>query len=175
MDRMTRLADTAEQVFDRHGYTASGMDRLTEAAGMSSRTLYKHAGSKAQLMATVLARRDRRFLQQLEVQSVDALFAALEDWIEAEGARGCLFLRTRAETGGDTPEIAEAVAAHKAAFQKRIAGIVAADLGNGGDPVLAEQVLVLFEGATHAAVYRGAEVVTAARTAAAVLVDRARS
>jgi len=175
MDRMTRLADTAEQVFDRHGDTASGMDRLTEAAGMSSRTLYKHAGSKAQLMATVLARRDRRFLQQLEVQSVDALFAALEDWIEAEGARGCLFLRTRAETGGDTPEIAEAVAAHKAAFQKRIAGIVAADLGNGGDPVLAEQVLVLFEGATHAAVYRGAEVVTAARTAAAVLVDRARS
>ncbi|NIY99486.1 helix-turn-helix transcriptional regulator, partial [Salipiger sp. HF18] len=147
MDLTTKLTAAAERLFDRHGYMATGVDRLTEAAGMSSRTLYKHAGSKAQLMARVLNERDRRFMARLEVQTVDALFAALEDWVRVEGTRGCLFLRLRAETGGDTPEIAEAVAAHKAAFHQRIVEVVAAELGRQ-DPVLAEQVLVLLEGAT---------------------------
>ena len=174
MDRPSKLTAAAEQLFDRHGYTATGMDRLTEAAGMSSRTLYKHAGSKAALMARVLTERDRRFMARLDVRTVDALFSALEDWVRVEGSRGCLFLRARAETGGDTPEIAEAVAAHKAAFHRRVGAVVAMDLGRE-DPALALQVLVLFEGATHAAVYRGAEAVSAARAAAAVLLERARA
>ena len=41
--------------------------------------------------------------------SLDGLFTALEDWIATEGSRGCLFLRSYAETGGDTPEVAAAV------------------------------------------------------------------
>ncbi|WP_108663073.1 TetR/AcrR family transcriptional regulator [Acuticoccus kandeliae] len=173
MDIRTKLIAAAERVFDRHGFTATGMDRLTEAAGLSSRTLYKHAGSKTALIAAVLTERDRRFMQRLEVESVDALFAALEDWIAAEGARGCLFLRAAGETGGDTPEIAERVAAHKEAFRARIAAIVARETGRE-DAALAEQILVLFEGATAAASYRGAAAVKAARTAAAVLVAGAR-
>ena len=174
MDIARKLTAEAERLFDRHGYMATGMDRLTEAAGMSSRTLYKHAGSKAQLMARVLTERDRRFMARIDVRNIDALFAALEDWVRVEGARGCLFLRSRAETGGDTPEIAEAVAAHKEAFHRRVDEVVAMDLGHE-DPALAEQVVVLFEGATHAAVYRGAGAVSAARAAAAILLQRARA
>ncbi|ALN75076.1 TetR/AcrR family transcriptional regulator [Aureimonas sp. AU20] len=174
MDTKTKLTAVAESLFDRHGYTATGIDRLTEAAGLSSRTFYKHVGNKAQLMARVLAERDRRFMAGIEVKSVDALFAALEDWGQAEGSRGCLFLRVNAETGGTTPEIAEAVAAHKLAFRKRIGEIVAADLGHD-DPALSEQVLVLMEGATHAALYLGPEAVRAARSAARILTDRARA
>lgn len=174
MDMTTKLTAAAERLFDRHGYMATGMDRLTEAAGMSSRTLYKLAGSKAALMARVLTERDRRFMAQLEVRSVDALFVALEDWVRVEGTRGCLFLRSRAETGGDTPEIAEAVAAHKTAFAERVGDVVATDLGRE-DPALAEQMLILLEGASHAAVYRGAGAVSAARAAAAILVEGARS
>ncbi|MEN3793759.1 helix-turn-helix domain-containing protein [Fulvimarina sp. MAC3] len=174
MDTTTKLIAAAERLFDRRGFVATGMDRLTEAAGMSSRTLYKHAGSKTQLMARVLSERDRRFMARLDVRTVDALFKALDDWIRVEGPRGCLFLRSRAETGGDTPEIAEAVRLHKTAFQNQIARTVAADLGRE-DAELAEQVLVLFEGATHAAVYRGEGAVRAAQSAAAILTDRARS
>ena len=97
-----------------------------------------------------------------------------EDWMRTAGMRGCLFLRSRAETGGDTPEIAEAVAAHKAAFHQRVGEVVAADMGYEA-PALAEQVLVLFEGATHAAVYRGADSLSAARAAARILMERARA
>lgn len=174
MDLTTKLIVAAERLFDRHGYMATGVDQLTMAAGMSSRTLYKHAGSKVHLMARVLNERDRRFMARFEVRTVDALFAALEDWVHVEGTRGCLFLRSRAETGGDTPEIAEAVAAHKTAFLQRIDEVVATDLGHEA-PLLAEQVLILFEGATHAAVYRGVDAVSVARSAAAVLVEGARA
>ncbi|MFN3210953.1 MAG: TetR/AcrR family transcriptional regulator [Roseovarius sp.] len=174
MDLTGKLTAAAERLFDRHGYVATGMDRLTKVAGMSTRTLYKHAGSKAELMARVLTERDRRFMARIEVRSVDALFAALEDWVRVEGCRGCLFLRSRAETGGDTPEIAEAVARHKAAFRQRIGEVVAMELGRE-DPALSEQVLVLMEGATHAAVYRGADAVFAARAAAGILMERARA
>lgn len=174
MDAKHRLLQAAETLFDQHGYMAVGMDRLTEAAEMSTRTLYKHAGSKAELMAAVLIERDRRFTNQTDVMSVDAFFTALKDWIELEGARGCLFLRAYSETGGETPEIADTVMAHKTAFTARLREIVAADLGRD-DPALAEQVLVLFEGAIHAAVYRGPEAISAAQAAAAVLIDKAQS
>ncbi|QDL91992.1 TetR/AcrR family transcriptional regulator [Paroceanicella profunda] len=175
MDTETRLIQAAERLFDRHGFTATGMDRLTAAAGMSSRTLYKHAGSKAALLTAVLAARDRRFMARLEQGGVAALFDALAAWLEAEGARGCLFLRSLAETGGDLPEVAEAVAAHKAAFHRRLGEIVAAECGGAEDAALTEQVLVLFEGATAAAVYRGPGAVTAARQAALTLVGQARA
>ncbi|ORE85790.1 TetR/AcrR family transcriptional regulator [Aurantimonas sp. 22II-16-19i] len=174
MDIKSNLVATAERLFDRHGFTATGMDRLTGAAGISSRTLYKHAGSKVALMVAVLAERDRRFMQRLEVDSVDAIFAALEDWVRAEGARGCLFLRTLGETGGETAAIQEAVMAHKAAVRSRIAEIVATDIGHGGNAALADQIVILFEGATAAAAYRGTDAVTAARAAAEILVARAR-
>ncbi|MBP5856488.1 TetR/AcrR family transcriptional regulator [Marivibrio halodurans] len=175
MTAKAKIITAAEALFDRHGFMATGMDRLTAAAGMSSRTLYKHTGGKAALMADVLGERDRRFMRHLDVRSVDALFVALEDWVRTEGARGCLFLRARGETGGDLPEVAQAVAAHKAAFHKRIDEIVTADLGGHGDPALTEQVLVLVEGATAASVYRGPRAVMAARAAAASLIARTRS
>ncbi|MCF3932022.1 TetR/AcrR family transcriptional regulator [Acuticoccus sp. M5D2P5] len=174
MDTKHKLIAAAERVFDRHGFTATGMDRLTAEAGMSSRTLYKHAGSKTALMQAVLAERERRFMARLDVSGVDAIFVALAEWVHTEGARGCLFLRTLGETGADLPVLADAVMAHKAAFRERVAEIVAAEVGEETAAGLSEQILVLIEGATAAAVYRGPDAVAAARAAAATLIDGAR-
>ncbi|MCC4306960.1 TetR/AcrR family transcriptional regulator [Alcanivorax marinus] len=170
MDHRSKLLKAAEQLFDRHGFTATGMDRLTRDAGMSSRTLYKLAGSKAALIASVLTERDRRFLQRMDVDSLEGLFDALADWIRAEGARGCLFLRAQGETGGNQAAITAALWAHKQALFERIQAILAAETGGREDPVLAEQVMILHEGATAAAVYRGVDAVAAARAAAIALV-----
>ncbi|PKR54956.1 TetR/AcrR family transcriptional regulator [Thalassospira marina] len=174
MDNRSKIISAAEKLFDTHGFMATGMDRLTAAADMSSRTLYKHAGSKAALMAAVLAAREQRFMEYASVDSVDALFVALHDWLETEGSRGCLFLRALGETGGDIPEIAAVVAAHKERFGERVRAIVAQDLGHD-DANLADQILVLFEGATATAVYRGSDAVAAARRAAGALMGLARS
>ncbi|MDW5376001.1 TetR/AcrR family transcriptional regulator [Halomonas sp. HP20-15] len=174
MDIRTRLISTAEQLFDRHGFNATGMDRLTAGAGISSRTLYKHVGSKNGLIAAVLNERDRRFHRQVEKDSIDALFGALEAWSAQESARGCLFLRACQETGGDVPEIAEAMARHKQRLRDRIGQIVVAEIGRRDDE-LVETIQLLFEGATHMAAYRGITTVDVARRAAQRLADAARA
>ncbi|MAZ35443.1 MAG: TetR family transcriptional regulator [Thalassospira sp.] len=175
MDIKTNLIATAERLFDRNGFSATGMDRLTQEAGLSSRTLYKHVGSKTALMALVLGARERRFMERLNVQSVDEIFDVLAQWTRDEGGRGCLFLRSYGETGGDIPEIANVVLTHKDATRAKIAEIVQRDLGAGDHGELTEQILVLFEGAVAAAVYRGMDAISAARKAAAILVAQARS
>ncbi|KHJ49731.1 TetR family transcriptional regulator [Vreelandella venusta] len=171
MDTKTKLVAAAESLFDRHGFTATGMDKLTRAASMSSRTLYKHAGSKTALITEVLKERHRRFQPCLEVKSISALFDSLEAWIKTEGSRGCLFLRAQGETGGDTPEITAVVLAHKKELHQKIQEIVALETGTYHPP-LAAQILVLFEGASAVAVYQGIEAITSARAAALTLLQQ---
>ncbi|MEE4023801.1 TetR/AcrR family transcriptional regulator [Gordonia sp. PKS22-38] len=173
MSTKAAIVVSAEQVFDRHGFAATGMDRLTEAAGVSTRTLYKHVGSKTGLMAAVLELRMERFFVQFDVDSVDALFTAFEEWIAAEGARGCLFLRALAETGGLTPEVADVVAAYRERLREMLGRIVVHETGRD-DGDLTDQLLVIFEGMTSTASYLGPRAVTAARGAAALALGRPR-
>jgi AcrR family transcriptional regulator len=175
MDTRSQIISSAEHTFDHHGFTATGMDRLTEAAGVSSRTLYKHVGSKTALITAVLEERGRRFFSQFNVHSVDALFAALESWTRIRGARGCLFLRALGETGGEISEVSDAVATYRRNLRDLIDSVVANDTHQGESDVLAGQILVLFEGAIAAASYRGLDAIRAARTAAAILVEYATS
>lgn len=158
--------------FDANGFAASAVDDLTEAAGVSSRTLYKHCGSKQELIARVLARRHTRFLATTKVGSVAELFDALGRWIEREGAHGCLFLRAAGEGGIGNEMVANRLVEHKAAVRERISELAAREVQ--GSDLLVDQLLVLFEGATHAAVYRGPAAVIAARDAATSLIEAAR-
>lgn len=173
MDNKSKILAAAERLFDRHGFVATGMDKLSDTADVSSRTLYKHAGNKVALLSAVLDARSDRFMKAIDVASVDGLFDALEKWLSEEGMRGCMLLRAYAETGGEIPQIAETFIRLKTDFRKRIAAIVTCELGRS-DTFLTEQLLVIFEGATVSAVYRGTEAVNAARSAAAALVAAAR-
>lgn len=164
------IVSSAEHTFDHHGFAATGMDRLTADAGVSTRTLYKHVGSKSRLMVAVLEERAERFLAALPVESVDALFTGLGRWIAEEGSRGCLFLRAQGETGGDDEGVSAAVASYRDRLRALIRRVVASDLGHDDEP-LATQALLLFEGATSAAAYLGPQAVERAREAAAVLMS----
>jgi AcrR family transcriptional regulator len=174
MDMRAHILATAEQDFDNHGFAGTGMDRLTASAKLSSRTLYKHIGNKTALIAAVLEERRQRFRDVFDVESIDALFASLERWTKSEGARGCLFFRARAEMGDELPEISAAVAAYRQELRNILERSVANDVDQADSRMLTEQLLVLFEGATSAASYRGVTAVSAARAAAAVLLEQAR-
>ena len=171
MNTRIKVLTSAEKLFDVSGFNGTGMDGLTRAAGVSSRTLYKHIGSKAELVAAVLERRSDRFRATLNVDTVDDLFAALERWMREEGARGCLFLRAAGEYGETVPDIAAAIHADKARLRDAITRLVVREIGD--QPDISEQVLILFEGATAAAVYRGPDVAAAAGRAARTLMRQA--
>ena len=165
-DVRTGIVTAAERVFDRHGFAGSGVDRLTDAAKVSSRTLYKHLGSKNALISAVLDSRRERFFTAHNADSVDAL----EQWIDTEGARGCFFLRAEGEGIDDGGAVTAAVSAYRADLGELTRRIVMTETGRDDD-ALAEQLLVLFEGATSAASYRGRGAIAAARTAAAGLMS----
>jgi len=167
MDTKDTIVAASESLFDRHGFTATGMDRLTAAADVSSRTLYKHLGGKTDLIAATLERRRRRFFDNLNVDSVDALFRALSEWTDAEGARGCYFLRALSDAGDDQSEIRDAVTAYRSGLRRLIDRLV---LKETGATRHADAVHVLFEGAVAAASYRGAGAIEAARQTAVLLI-----
>lgn len=173
MDARTHLIAASERQFHEHGFMATGMDTLARAAGMSSRTLYKHAGSKTELIVAVLDERDRRFFEQIDRLEVSALFAALARWIESEGARGCLFLRAIGETGGAQPDIAAAVLRHKKKLRQRVMDMVRAETGRD-DAVLADRIVLLFEGAVAASAYQGQDAVRMALDIAGQMIGQAR-
>jgi AcrR family transcriptional regulator len=166
------IVRAAERIFDREGFRGTGMDRLVAGAGVSSRTLYKHLGSKDALARAALEARDARFFVAIAGEGVGAMFDALARFLAEEGARGCLFLRAFGEHG-DGHAVAEVMRRHKARTRDEIARRVAAALGRE-DEALTEQVLVLFEGAVAAAVYRGPRAVAAAKAAAGALLREAR-
>ncbi len=175
MDTHAKLLAAAEHLFDHHGFSATGMDRLADAAGMSSRTLYKHGGSKSELILAVLAERDRRFFASIRIDTMDGLFDALEHWLRADGARGCLFLRALGDLGADSPAVQQAVTAHKTRTAALIGRIAATQARADKAQELAEHLILLFEGATAAAVYRGIDAIASARRAAAALTSLARA
>lgn len=168
-----KIVAHAEVVFDHHGFAGTGMDRLTAAANVSTRTLYKHLGSKAGLIAAVLDSRRARFFDRFDVESIDALFDTLETWTVREGARGCMYLRARSEDGEWAPEVVSIVAAYRQQLYELIRRSVRNRIGRDDD-VRADQVLVLFEGATSAASYRGVGAIRAAKSAAIALLAQSR-
>ena len=52
-----RLIDTAIALFNRHGFHATGVDRIVAVAKVAKKTLYAHFPSKEDLILAALSRK----------------------------------------------------------------------------------------------------------------------
>jgi AcrR family transcriptional regulator len=177
MDKRTKIIAGAERVFEAQGFRGTGVDGILAPSQASTRTLYKHFGSREGLVLAVLKERHRSFMAHLASpeesgQPVETLFDVLEQWSTDRGAWGCMLLRAHGEYAEANQAIVDLVRRQKDEFRLAIAGRVAAALGCP-DPGLAMQVWLLFEGATAAAPVSGREVFGVARQAAAALIAMA--
>ncbi|WP_413451464.1 TetR/AcrR family transcriptional regulator [Georgenia phoenicis] len=174
-----RILAAADELYYAKGYAAVGMAELRAAAGVSLRRLYALFPSKNDIVKAVLARRHEAWKSGV-TSRVDAagpsarerllaVYSYLEEWFGTEGFRGCAFINAFGEIGGNDPEAAEIIRAHKAGFQRYMAGLVA-ELG--APALLADQLSLLAEGAQSTAAISGDPAVAAqARSAAEVLID----
>ncbi|MER7729884.1 TetR/AcrR family transcriptional regulator [Streptomyces erythrochromogenes] len=165
----TRLLDAAEELFYRHGIQAVGMDRIRTASGVPLKRLYRLYPAKESLVTAYLERRDRRWTADLReavtgsAEPVPAVFDWLARWFSEPDFRGCAFLNAYGELGAAAPEV---VRVHKAELHALLAELVPA----GAPPALADQLLILVEGATVvAALNPGPEPALRAREAAEAL------
>lgn len=158
------LVQTALDLFDRDGFTATGIDKILAAAGVAKMTLYNNFKSKEALIVATLKTRDAAwrnwFESMVEETAPDAagrligLFDALEAWFSQRGFRGCLFQKASAEFPARKGPIRAAILDHK----MQVFGFVRAlsEEAGANDPiVLAGELYLLMEGAIVSAQVTG--------------------
>lgn len=152
-----KLVDAAERLFYEQGISASGVDTIVIASGVSKPTLYAHFHTKTKLVAAVLERRHQRRRAALEAHlrarsaqpAADRLLS-LVDWQrtqQSDGSpRGCPFVNAAVELVKPEDEGArEVVLRHKRWFRGVLARL-AAESGVAEPDALASQLHLLIEG-----------------------------
>ena len=151
-----RILDTATELFYQEGVRAVGVDLVVEQSGVAKTSLYRHFATKDDLVAAVLERDDARYWSSWDKianrQKADprAELEAHLQWIAHDIAgpkyRGCPFLNVATEfPAPDHP--ARAVAArHKAELRRRL-GALTRRMGVRKADAVAEQLVLLVDGA----------------------------
>ena len=168
--RRDLLLATAYRLFNEHGYHATGIDLILAESGVSKATLYKYFRTKDELILAVLKRRHDEFdavmgsyIQKYLNNDGEAasahgvvlvIFDALNDWINSAQFFGCNFINASAEYGAKEDPIHHFAAMHKESLRDRIKALLTG-LKKSQRDVLADQLLMLIDGAIVAAQVRG--------------------
>src|SRR5262247_3434263 len=150
-----RLLDTADRLFYQEGLRAVGIDRIIAEAGVAKMTLYTYFPSKDDLIVAVLEYREaqvlaffRTAMARHATRATDALrafFAALKEWFESPGFRGCAFQNAAVELADPAHAGTWFVRDNKRRFAE-LRGVVEESVGTGA-ATLAPAIALLVEGA----------------------------
>ena len=179
-----RLLETADRLFYAEGVRNVGIDRIIAEASVAKMTLYAHFPSKDDLIVAVLQYRETRVLEFFRAtmerhapRAKDPLrvfFAALKEWFESPGFRGCAFQNAAVELADPTHPGTTFVREHKRRFADILRGFVEASVG-GRAKKLAPMIAILVEGAIVSAAISGtADSAVIARDAAMNLLESAK-
>ena len=178
-----RLIDTAAALFNRYGFHATGVDRIVAAAKVAKKTLYSHFPSKEDLILAALARKEAAFTEKF-VPAVLAnsddprerlltLFEMAKGWFSDPDFYGCIFVNAAVEYS----EPGHPINACAKRFKTQLRAFAREQARLGGAPdseLLADQIALLFEGATTVAqVSARPDAATTAKQIAATLIDAA--
>nr|WP_319000082.1 TetR/AcrR family transcriptional regulator [Pseudomonas lalkuanensis] len=150
-----KLLETTEDLIYRNGIHATGMDLLVKTSGVSRKSIYKYFGTKDELVAEVLKRRDERWMDwfRTEVERAETpearlleIFSVLKGWFESSGFRGCAFINTAGETGDPQDPVRLVAKEHKEKLLEFVKEICQ-QYGAADPDALARQLLVLIDGA----------------------------
>ena len=154
-----QILDAAEGLFFQQGIGTTGVDRVAAAAGVAVVTLYKHFGSKDNLLREVLSRRLRAWTEHWDaaIAAADspqdrllAIFDAIDSFRASAGrTQWCCFLATASERpapedGKDDP-VFELVDQDTRLIAERLAELTR-DAGCQDPSALASALLLIYNG-----------------------------
>lgn len=160
-----RILDAADRLFYGVGIQAVGVDAIAAAAGVSKRTLYKHYGSKDALITAYLQRRSshttRGYRDQGPPENPLAQMLAVFEIFERRFAdptfRGCPFVNAVSELGGDPEHPALPVAREFKVMRRRWFEARLRALHVAQARLVADQLVILVEGAIATSLVRGGD------------------
>jgi AcrR family transcriptional regulator len=150
------IVDAALKLFYRHGFNATGVDKIIAEAQVSKKTLYSHFRTKDELILATLRKRDEVFRNKMmrvtERSASDpserllAVFDFLTGWFHEKEFSGCMFINAAAEfADADNPNHMIG-AEHKRLVAEYLCNL--AELAGAKDPVtLSHEINLLIEGA----------------------------
>jgi AcrR family transcriptional regulator len=154
-DEDARIATLAAEQFHEHGITATGVDTLSRAAGISKRTLYQRFGSKDGLIAAAYAELDlpvfQMFTKGVEAQAngpraqLEAFFAQLEPLVRLPQFRGCPFTNAATELADPLHPAHKVVRRHKERIRRWLLSRAKA-AGATNPEQLSRQLMLVFAG-----------------------------
>lgn len=129
-----RILDAAYELFARQGIQAVGVDAVISRSGVARQTLYRHFGSKQDLVLAFLERREdlwtRRWLQgEVERRASDpvgrllAIFDVFDGWFRAPDFEGCSFINVMLEHADPNDPIHRAGVAYLAGIRIFLEGL----------------------------------------------------
>jgi AcrR family transcriptional regulator len=160
-----RLLAAANDLFYRQGIRSVGIDEIIAQADVAKMSLYRSFASKDELVAGYLRERDRLYWEWWESvvarhpgaprEQLLALFRALVRRATRPDYRGCPFTNAATEfPEPDHPARAVAVA-NKRELRRRLRDL-AREIGARDPEILADQLVLLFEGTYSSAQTFGA-------------------
>ena len=177
-----RLIETALSLFNRYGFHATGVDRIVAVAKVAKKTLYAHFPSKEELILAALSRKraafSDKFLPMIQASSSDPrerllnLFELAKSWFQDPDFFGCIFINAAVEYSEPSHPINSCAREFKTLLRNFIREQAAAG-GASDAEVLADQIALLFEGATTVAqVQARPDAATTAKVIATQLIDQ---
>ena len=155
-----RILNAAAQLFTRDGIRTTSVDTISDLAGLTKVTLYKHFRSKDELIAEVLEREENQwrtwFLERVNAlaqRPEDRLLAAfdvLAEWFQTESFRGSPFINTAMEVTDSNHPVHTVLAKHRAANRDFFRSN-AEQAGFSDAKQIEESLILLFRGATVSA------------------------
>jgi AcrR family transcriptional regulator len=151
-----RILAAARDLFYRHGIRAVGVDAIAEAAATNKMTLYRHFGSKDELVAAYineLAREGDAVWEGLATTYPGDPNAQLEGWVRYvekiltdSGDRGCAIANAAVELREINHPARQIIDDYKTRKRNRLVALFR-DAGYAEPDQLADEVFLLFEGA----------------------------
>ncbi|MFP3385989.1 TetR/AcrR family transcriptional regulator [Tritonibacter sp. SIMBA_163] len=159
---MSKIAAGLERAFAKGGFAEPSVEALRDAAGVSLRTLYKYAPSRADMVLVALENRHQRYLSYVFVglpknteDATNAILVRVGTWMTEEASHGCLFHAAVAADPNSDP-LRRFLERHKAEVASKAAtatGLVAAET----------ELLMIIEGLTQVWPLKGDAAVDAAK------------
>lgn len=184
-DARLRIVETAERLFYAEGVRTVGIDRIIAESEVAKMTLYNHFASKDDLILAVMQYREQKFDGMFDkwmerhvskgLDRLEAFFAALKDWFQSPGFRGCMFINAHVELADSKHPASKFSADHKERFHELLRKIIEGTAGMKAAESLSPAIALLVEGAIVTAVMeQSSKPAEVARDAALALVGKSK-
>jgi len=161
MGARDRIVETAYDLFSRHGVRAVGVDRIVAESGVAKMSLYRHFGSKDDLVLSFLQEREQRWTNEWLRAEAErrgdtaaarmlAIFDVFGEWFAIADFEGCSFINVLLEFDDHENRVRQASVQHLRNIRSFLCDL-ATEAGARDPDALAHQWHILMKGSIVAA------------------------